>query len=89
MDNKDILEGGALDNIDSRHPESADESQVHGRKMLRRVANRRSAQQSRARKKVNSRAFWAVLNTIIYMRRSANPKDDSSYSYEIRHWWEI
>lgn len=57
MDNKDILEGGALDNIDSRHPESADESQVHGRKMLRRVANRRSAQQSRARKKVNSRAF--------------------------------
>jgi hypothetical protein len=32
--------------------ESSDESQVHGRKMLRRVANRRSAQQSRARKKV-------------------------------------
>ena len=29
------------------------ESQVHGRKMLRRVANRRSAQQSRARKKVS------------------------------------
>jgi hypothetical protein len=37
---------------DCHGTESSDDSQDHGRKMLRRVANRRSAQQSRARKKV-------------------------------------
>jgi hypothetical protein len=37
---------------DCHGAESSDDSQDHGRKMLRRVANRRSAQQSRARKKV-------------------------------------
>ena len=41
---------------------TSNESQVHGRKMLRRVANRRSAQQSRARKKVSSSSIYSSQN---------------------------
>lgn len=44
---------------DCHGTESSDDSQDHGRKMLRRVANRRSAQQSRARKKVT------INNTLV------------------------
>ena len=44
------------------------ESQAHGRKMLRRVANRRSAQQSRARKKVRFPTKRTLGNFLKYFR---------------------
>ena len=58
--------------------ESSDESQVHGRKMLRRVANRRSAQQSRARKKVCLLRFTRIFSCL---------HNDSKIFYSGSHGW--
>ena len=62
---------------DSHSTESSDESQDHGRKMLRRVANRRSAQQSRARKKVTTKNVFLINDDFINLKDILSMSDFS------------